>query len=124
MAAKKLLFSTGRWIRRLLLVINAAIWVGFFAVFFWNVPLIRYAMAVFALCAIALTSLNYYYLIRPDWERRRLIHEGRCIHCGYDLRQSPGRCPECGASVQEWRHSSFGSRSTRALRKALRQGKG
>lgn len=35
---------------------------------------------------------------RVRWERRRL---GQCVDCGYDIRASPGRCPECGAVVTE-----------------------
>jgi hypothetical protein len=30
--------------------------------------------------------------------RRRRTRENRCVACGYDLRGSSGRCPECGAS--------------------------
>jgi hypothetical protein len=30
--------------------------------------------------------------------KRRRLHRGLCVACGYDVRMSPGRCPECGLS--------------------------
>jgi len=35
----------------------------------------------------------------PVIRDRRRTRDGRCVRCGYDLRASPERCPECGEAV-------------------------
>ena len=44
----------------------------------------------------AVLTLQPVLQMRSALRRRRLQKPGVCCHCGYDLRGSTGRCPECG----------------------------
>jgi hypothetical protein len=59
---------------------------------FWAIPH-WFAVGVFVILPFASLSGRHLATLR----RRRCIAEHRCIFCGYDLRASPDRCPECGA---------------------------
>jgi hypothetical protein len=36
---------------------------------------------------------------RSAWTRHRRKRKGWCLACGYDIRMSSGRCPECGKEI-------------------------
>jgi hypothetical protein len=40
---------------------------------------------------------------RREVEQLRRLRGGRCLRCGYDLRGSSERCPECGTPFDAWR---------------------
>jgi hypothetical protein len=50
----------------------------------------------FLVALLALLPLADVLIIRPRRRRRRRAAAGLCVRCGYDLRATPGRCPECG----------------------------
>jgi hypothetical protein len=54
-------------------------------------------LPLWMLLGIALTpSVIHVYRVR---RRKKQQLAGICMHCGYDLRASPTRCPECGSTV-------------------------
>jgi hypothetical protein len=61
------------------------------------------ALLGFASMAIARTLAVWRTASFQEKENRRLA--GLCPKCGYDLRGTPDRCPECGAMPQNRRAS-------------------
>lgn len=63
----------------------------------WQIGIPLWSVAVvFSLLPLAHARST----IRTRQQRRRQ-REGKCRACGYDLRASPERCPECGAAAPE-----------------------
>jgi hypothetical protein len=50
---------------------------------------------------VVLTALPPLLAVLRSRRRRRMEAQGLCIACGYELRSTPTRCPECG-TVPRW----------------------
>jgi hypothetical protein len=55
----------------------------------WELAIPWWLILIFALAIPAGAA-------EKSWRQRRRIRKGQCPECGYDLRATPERCPECG----------------------------
>jgi hypothetical protein len=50
--------------------------------------------------------LRWKFRAIPVYEQQERLRKGLCIKCGYDLRGTPERCPECGTIAPRVKKSS------------------
>jgi hypothetical protein len=63
--------------------------------FGWDAETVTYLLIPYWFAALATTILPGLWALRW-WGRRHARVVGLCRSCGYDLRATPDRCPECG----------------------------
>jgi hypothetical protein len=62
--------------------------------------LILLLLALPAVLVLALATVAYFHTDDYELGQRREA-AGQCTKCGYDLRASKDRCPECGKAVTQ-----------------------
>jgi len=63
----------------------------------WFVTVPVWPAVVISSWLLGLSVLQFSRRLRQQW----LAKHNRCIRCGYDLRASSGKCPECGTPIPE-----------------------
>jgi hypothetical protein len=53
-------------------------------------------LKIFAFMGFGGVLLGHLFIVRPVAQRLLRERMGLCINCGYDIRASSERCPECG----------------------------
>jgi hypothetical protein len=64
--------------------------------FYWEAPLKLVILPLWSVVAVTAPAPAWWVVATA--RRRRRERRGLCRRCGYDLRATPGRCPECGTS--------------------------